>query len=432
MKFEIISRGTGFRLLKGNSDLFGVILSYLGAADLCKLALVCRHLREDSMTTHLWKTIIASDFISSEYEGNAMTKGGYIKQYNMMMQRVNRCKIEKMQIANDSEREEKIFLLEKILDLTQMRIMTCLFPFCMFLTTLLLSIRVDGKKNISSWECFIPILLFFMYVLMNIGVACFVYEYQYSQISIMRGLWTQMSGPIRYIYVEMLSQSSYGVQIAIGLILGVITEVFLLSAKLSGGEDSLSNTQIPWGVVFIPFWCMFISFLLSPFLGCFREMGVYYICILFIWLPLFIFFVCLTVKLNGEDIDDETQEIKLSAIFVPLWLIEGLVMLASLGFLVHGGVKYCQGNLEKLDEHISLFTCCWGLFLPFVVFEILMCIRDEEGNVTAVETCSPLLVLFMGLFILSIVYVYQYKSPFDIQRETSREEEIGSRLLFHV
>ena len=69
MKFEIISRGTGFRLLRGNSDLFGVILSYLGAEDLCKLALVCRHLLEDSMTAHLWKAIIATDFISSEYEG---------------------------------------------------------------------------------------------------------------------------------------------------------------------------------------------------------------------------------------------------------------------------------------------------------------------------------------------------------------------------
>ena len=432
MKFEIISRGTGFRLLRGNSDLFGVILSYLGAEDLCKLALVCRHLLEDSMTAHLWKAIIATDFVPSEYEGNALTKAGYIKQYNMMIQRVNRAKIEKIQIAQDSEREEKIYLLEKFLDLTQMRIMTCLPPFCIFLTILLLSLRFDGNKNISSWVCFVPILLFLVYVLINIAVACFMYEHQYSQISIMRGLWPQMSGPIKYVYTEMLSQSSYGVNIAIGLILVVVIEVFLLSAKLSGGEDSLSNTKIPWGVVFIPLWCMFFSFMLSPLLGCFREMGVYYICMTLFWLPLFIFFVCLTIKLSGEDVNDETQELKLSAIFVPLWLIEGIIMLATLGFLVHGAVKYCQGNLERLDEHLSLFTLCWGFFMPLVIFEILMCIRDEYGNIKAIDTCSPLLVLFLGLFFFAVVYAYKYKSPFDVQRETSRDEEVGSRLLYRI
>ena len=231
----------------------------------------------------------------------------------------------------------------------------------------------------------------------------------------------------------MLSQSSYGVQIAIGLILGVAVEVFLLSAKLSGGSDvSLSNTKIPWGVVFIPFWCMFTSFLLSPLLGCFREIGVYYICMTIIWLPLFIFSVCLTIKLSGEDSNDETQDIKLSVIFVPLWLIEGIIMLATLGFLVHGVVKYCQGNLDKINEHLSLFSLSWGFFMPLVIFEVLMCVRDEHGNITAVDTCSPLLVLFLGLFFAAIVYSYYYKSPFDVQLETSREEEVGSRLLYRV
>ena len=308
----------------------------------------------------------------------------------------------------------------------------CLPPICMFLTILLLSLRFDGNKSISSWTCFVPILLFLMYFLINIAVACYVYEHQFSQISIMRGLWPQMSGPIKYVYTEMLSQSSYGVQIAIGLIIGVVIEVFLLSAKLSGGSDSISDTKLPWGVVFIPFWCMFLSFILSPLLGCFREMGVYYICMMIFWLPLFIFFVCLTIKLSGEDANDKTQEIKLSVIFVPLWLIEGVIMSATLGFLIHGAVKYCQGNLEKINEHLSLFSLCWGFFMPLVIFEVLMCVRDEYGNIKAVDTCSPLMMLFLGLFFFAIVYAYKFKSPFDIQRETSREEEVGSRLLYSV
>ena len=134
MKFEVISRNTGFRLLRGNSDLFGVILSFLGAEDLCKLASVSRHLLEDSTTVYLWKQIIAMDFIPSEYEGTAMTKAGYIKQYNMMKQRVRRAKLEKQQIANDTLREERIDLIEKFLDMTQMRLMAVFPPLSLFLT----------------------------------------------------------------------------------------------------------------------------------------------------------------------------------------------------------------------------------------------------------------------------------------------------------
>ena len=70
--------------------------------------------------------------------------------------------------------------------------------------------------------------------------------------------------------------------------------------------------------------------------------------------------------------------------------------------------------------------------MPLVIFEILMCIRDEYGNIKAIDTCSPLLVLFLGLFFFAVVYAYKYKSPFDVQRETSRDEEVGSRLLYRI
>ena len=178
---------------------------------------------------------------------------------------------------------------------------------------------------------------------------------------------------------------------------------------------------------------LLLSPLLSPLLSLLSLLsmvGVYYICMVFIWLPLFIFFACLTAKLSGEDSHNANREMKLAAIFVPLWLIEMFFMASTLGFLLHGIVKYFNGIIERIDEHISLFGVCWAILTPFVIFQILMCVRDEQGNITAVDVCSPLLVLFLVLFLLALQYARCCKSAFDVIRETRREDDIGSRLLF--
>ena len=121
MRFEIITRGTGFRKLLGNSDLLGFILSYLSAVDLCKLACVSRHLLQDSMSNHLWKNLISTDFIDSEFDENLSAKSAYMRQYKLMLQIVNRSKVEKSQILSDKNKDKKILYLERFLDITQMR-----------------------------------------------------------------------------------------------------------------------------------------------------------------------------------------------------------------------------------------------------------------------------------------------------------------------
>lgn len=362
MKFEVIARGTGFRPLRGNSDLFGVILSFLGAADLCRLSAVCRHLHEDSTNSYLWKTVMSSDFTDIDFDGVSLNKAAYIKHYTGLIQRIERAKTEKHQSMNDLRKEQRIDSLEKFLDMTQMRIMVALPPIASFFTLLLLALRFDGDESISSWVCFFPVLLVLMYVLINIAVANVIYSNQFSQMSIMRGIWPQMSGPIRYIYTEMLSQRPIGARITIGLIFAAIMEAFLLSAKLSGGRDSLINTSISWSLVFVPIWCLFLAFAMSPFLSHYREIGFYYVNMFFFWLPSFIFFVSLAIKLTGQDNKSKNGEITLALIFLPLWLIEGVLMLATLCFLIHGVYRYFKGLLDNIEEHTSkaVYQCMFA------------------------------------------------------------------------
>jgi hypothetical protein len=176
---------------------------------------------------------------------------------------------------------------------------------------------------------------------------------------------------------------------------------------------------------------MFLAFVISPLLGCFQEIGLYAICLLFLWLPFFVFFVCLTVKLSGQDKRSSGEErISLSLIFIPLWLMEGALMLITLCFLIHGLYKYVIGTLEKLEEHVAFFSSTWGILTPIVLFESLLCIRSEYGSISALAAVSPILFLLFVVFSLSVVYAYRFQSTFDIANAQNRLDEIGSRPLF--
>lgn len=187
------------------------------------------------------------------------------------------------------------------------------------------------------------------------------------------------------------------------------------------------------GVVFIPIWLMFLAFAISPIFGCFQEIGLYAICLVFLWLPLFVFLVCLTIKLSGQDIRSSREEsISLSLIFIPLWLMEGSLMLITLCFLVHGLHKYVIGTLEKLEEHVALFFLTWGILTPIVLFESLLCIRSEYGNISALAAVSPILFLFFVVFVFTVVYAYRFESTFDIANAQNRLDDIGLRPLFSL
>jgi hypothetical protein len=71
------------------------------------------------------------------------------------------------------------------------------------------------------------------------------------------------------------------------------------------------------------------------------------------WVPLFILCVCLVVKLNGIDHKNDDGNIRLALIFMPFWLIEGIIMMGSLVFLAVGINQYRRGFILRIDEHIG-------------------------------------------------------------------------------
>jgi hypothetical protein len=343
MNFEIISRENSgsFRRLQGKCDLFAVILSFLSAKDLCILSQVSRHLLSDCTLPYLWKHALQSDFLDIEIENNAPTKLTYISHFNAYYQRVSLSIAEREQISAEARKDRITMLIQDALDLTQTRVMAVLPVFSLFLFILLISLKYDGR-DISSWQCFSPILLFLVYLLLNVMVALVMYRYQFSQSSIFRGLWQQMSGPIKYFYNDIISQSLHAAYFSISILLLCILQVILIAAKLSDENFEMSETSLPWGAVFFPIWCFFVAYFLLPFI-CSFETSTLIFNFFLVWIPMFIFFVCLTVKLSEEDKNPAKKSIRLALIFIPFWLYESFIMLFAFFFLIYGIYKYRQG-----------------------------------------------------------------------------------------
>ena len=51
--------------------------------------------------------------------------------------------------------------------------------------------------------------------------------------------------------------------------------------------------------------------------------GPFALLVIFAWIPLFLFFVCLTVKLTGDDTNSVDGRIRMALIFMPFWIFEG-------------------------------------------------------------------------------------------------------------
>ena len=418
MRYEIIVRGTGFRELQGNNDLFGLILSYLTAKDLSNLSVVCKHLLSDTSLPQLWKVLIDKDFIEADVQNGEYSKSTYVSLLTSLSERVIRARSEKSQIEDDKYRQNRIFFLQIFLDVTQLRIMAILPPFSLFLTVLMLSLKFDGN-DIAGWICFVPIIFLIFYVILSIGVASLIYRHQFLPDSMLRGLWSQMCGPIRMFYTDFMSQSSSGTCVSILVLCLCIMQTCLLSAKLTGPSNGESNLSIPWGIVFLPIWCLFLLYCLYPVFGGIREVhdaGPFAASLIFAWVPLFIFFVCLTTKLNGNDARTADGEIRLALIFMPFWIYEGIIMVSVSVFLLHGVYRFYSGFLDRLDEHIGLFVMIWGVFTPFVIFQALLCSRDD-GNakyISVSASTSPLLILLLGLTFALMYYSVNYRTPYEV------------------
>eukprot|EP01038_Epipyxis_sp_PR26KG_P012895 gene12895-17279_t len=165
------------------------------------------------------------------------------------------------------------------------------------------------------------------------------------------------------------------------------------------------------------------SIFLSILLFCMKVDGY-----VFLWIPLFILFACLTAKLDGQNNHSKSSNIahhiQLTEIFTPFWVIEGFVLINSLIFLGVGINRYRRGLLERIDEHLVVFSLAWGCVVPIVIFQSLLCVRDANQlhlrnsnhnvHISATESVIPILILIGIIAAFATLVSCVYKTSFQV------------------
>ena len=192
------------------------------------------------------------------------------------------------------------------------------------------------------WLCAAPCIFFFFYVFCCIIVTRVMYGFQYSNGSVWNGVWSNLHSPIRFVFSDLLDESKALTFISLFALLLCLLEILLVAVKLStDSTPHIVRHNLRWGLVFLPIWCLLTLFCLAPVIRLIRDKAVFFLGLVFFWIPLFIVFVCLVVKLDGlEDGNMHQARMKMSLIFMPFWIIEGSIMMGSLVFLCFGLYRF--------------------------------------------------------------------------------------------
>ena len=347
-----------FRSFYGINEelLLTEILLFLNAKELCAVGTVSKSFRRAASLPLLWSELIKIDFdpeLSDSEDLSQFTrnighilsyqssKSLYIRKYHEMRQRVNRCKESYVQQEVQRRREERVAICQRFLDITQVRVLIPLPFFAFFGFLVLLALQYDGY-GLPAWSPFIPIFIFALFLLFSIAITCIIFRRRYRSASILFDLWNTLRGPIRFIYVETLGENRVAAKAIFVTVMLFILQTIFLVIKLAGYDDDASRTasdishKLSWGWVFVPSWCTFQLALFSPCLGCARAgVGAYIFFIILIWIPVFVLFVCLAVKLDREEFHPNSGgKLRLSLILIPFWIVEGSILAGTLAALV--------------------------------------------------------------------------------------------------
>lgn len=424
-----------FPLLKGGSeDVVLHILSFLTPQELSE-NLVINHAAAQLISSELlWKHVYRRDF-GSPQEGLMGTTNdvmdttkthrmNYTTRLRDIQQMYHDNFIALQIIEEDASSYHSMACIQNCIDLIQLR---CMLPFplvCAFISTLLIALRMDGYDEIPAYACYIPLFATFLYLLVALSLTAFMNAYKASCTD----LWDHMSGPFRVLYSTRIAHSLLFSSLLFYTVAASALQVILIALKLS----ALLN--ITWALIFLPLWTLFLLFCLLPGIHCI-DMALYCTGII-LWVPLFIFFVCLTCKLHFQENNISINPIYLAEILIPFWLIQAAIMLWTCVLVGHALCNLrarVEGARDYFLNSFSICSCSWCFLLPLLLFQMLISVKDVQNSaVTAVACVVPLLIFIGFLLIWALVFVCLYSTPYEESRAARAQRDIGKHVVFKV
>ena len=286
-------------------DLLFWILNFLTVKEICQVSSVNKLLFSISESDHVWKDNLLRNYrITPNITTTNPDSDIFAATNNMkLMYKEEKARIKSAtaaislinkEFAIERKTESYSNVIGSILDITQIYILIPLTVICVILSIILIALKLDNSA-LTVLDCFIPLLILVVYVIFCCCITGYLYYYNDLNYSVFNGIWQRMESPIKFITEP--APFWFNLQL-ITVCLLLITFLVLLALKLT---PSSPVHLTPWGVVFLPVWVLFLSYLSRPCVQCSRDKLVYFMILFFVWLPLLVLCICVTERLESVD-----------------------------------------------------------------------------------------------------------------------------------
>lgn len=329
-------------VLGGSVDhiLTGHVFFYLHSMEITRLSLTCKFFQHLCNQPTIWEHMLVRDFYPFPDRPRRLIgdpRRAYLQRYQEYRHRIIRSKDEISQLENEARRAVLASKAEQWLDLTQLRLCAPILLSSAFLTITLYCQKVDGL-DIPLWSCAVPLAFSFLYILGSFYLIYVVQGREYDRHSIFKGMWPSLRGPLVSFYQTALESSPNALFLSGCVVALLFIQLGCLVVKLSLYLPDKFRHDFSWGLVFLPSWILLAASIAAHFIFEHHiDVGLLITCFLFIWIPLAVLLICLTVKLDYHN--DGPGAIRLTYILIPFFFIEAAVLLWSLVLLAVAYVK---------------------------------------------------------------------------------------------
>ena len=382
------------------------------------------------------------------------SKSIYMLRYEDRRGREQDNKEENRQYEIDRRRQRTLRIMETILDVSQMRLLLPLLFISTFLSVTLFCQRIDGtNSHISYWNCAAPLLFFLVYFFLSVLLTKLLHSQHNSDRpnNSLSGLWINFESLPKSLIYNHQSQRLHGMPVLLMLtVLSALqlgenrgnipqyTQYILIYPYIPlytpiypiypiypvillvfvGLKLDLSPSGFCWGLVLLPLWGLFALYCLIPlrYLA-YQHTSIYIAGCLLLWIPLFVFFVGLAIKL------DHQHGLRLAYLLSPYFLIEGFILMSAVHLLCKSVISRRSAPEVRVEDQVVVFVVTVMSVMPFVLFQMLLCVRDDEMirhkkvTVSATQTVVPLLIILGWSSVLSIYFSLFHTTAYQQTRQ---------------
>ena len=368
-----------------HGDLFVSVLGFCDAQTLAVASVVSRKFRRlcADNETYLWAPLVGRAFSpwASKIPAAEATKSAYGRK---LKERTAKVRTEDERWGSERaelfERQRRIEATS-CLDFFHIRLLPPLFAILLLLQLVTASLSADGAEGWNPAVVMVPLWLVFGGVFLAAASGYMAHRLNLLKLENDHDLIFLHGLP------SLLARSQSACAGSTCCFSALLSFFALVAVSASGHANALS-----WSVSFSPLWIVLFIIFFSPCIVSRRceATPLHLALVVCLGIPALSVSILSLLRLEGASISAW-------AILTPIWIIDALLLCIPLAAFCKAVASRRRGQAMGENNVRDTMALLLGVFcavLPWVIFEILLCVHVEERILRVKHVLAPLMAAF--------------------------------------